>query len=550
MLRDAVIVGLQFALCVYVGSWSRAPAADVVKTQPARACAAHRPQVHASLLPMLNASASVLEQRVVPRAWSSECRSVLQSVANDLREGAVHARAHRHPVAEQHCSFDRISASKEANQWAFRPRSFGYEAKPLATEHATIAFVVHMTNTPSEAQLERLLSRVVRSDHLYFFSVDAAPGAARTAKARALVEALMARLAKQRGYAAGLPWWGVDSSVDVVYTGPGLMRAQVATWRALVAAGVPHWDSVINITPSDYPIKTVEWMSRYLAYHGAISWTESFLQNAHWATGRHLHDVVVECPGEPCGPHPPSAAPSAAVNAARQRAEAHATRRAGRGADGAEATCSGFVFHDAAARKPPLAPSMSFGGSAFSALHRDFVASTVACLAPLLDGGAEREAIDGAEGLATAEAVGDAAYCASVRTFYRYYESTFAAEELFVQTALFNGPFCRDTPNSGGNLRWVAWDAADKEQRQGLENSNDLKAKRPGFVTEQYAARHFFPKRAACDARCVEEYLPLFARKFHAVRYPKAVLAADAAAKRWASQTDWAVVFKEKGAMR
>ena len=38
--------------------------------------------------------------------------------------------------------------------------------------------------------------------------------------------------------------------------------------------------------------------------------------------------------------------------------------------------------------------------------------------------------------------------------------------------------------------------------------------------------------------------------EFLFLRYPKAVLAADAAAKRWASQTDWAVVFKEKGAMR
>ena len=248
-----------FVLCIYLGSFrsNRTPAAE---TCAASGTFEQRPRVHSSLLPLLNASALLLEQRVVPRALSPKCRAVLQSVANDLRAGGFRTRAHRHPIAEQHCSIDRISRGKEANQWWYQPKAFGYEAKALATEHATIAFVVHMTNTPSEAQLRLLLDRIVRSNHVYFFSIDAAPGPARTAKARALVEALMARLAQHRGYPAGLPWWGVDSSVDIVYTGPGLMRAQVATWRALVAPDVPHWDTVINITPSDYPIKTVEWM--------------------------------------------------------------------------------------------------------------------------------------------------------------------------------------------------------------------------------------------------------------------------------------------------
>ena len=167
-----------------------------------------------------------------------------------------------------------------------------------------------------------------------------------------------------------------------------------------------------------------------------------------------------------------------------------------------------------------------------------------ACLEPLFSGSAQGQAKAGAEGLTPEETGPEEAYCASVRVFYRYYEITFAAEELFVQTALFNGPFCRDTPNSGGNLRWVAWGAEDKEQNLGLQNANDLTAKRPGFITEPYALQHFFPKRPQCGVQCVDGYLPLFARKFHAVRHPKALLAADAAAKLWDARTNWSAVTR------
>ena len=63
------------------------------------------------------------------------------------------------------------------------------------------------------------------------------------------------------------------------------------------------------------------------------------------------------------------------MKTARLQAERREALR-GEQSGSAEAVCSGYVFHDAGVRKPPLSPSMSFGGSTFSALHRDFVAST------------------------------------------------------------------------------------------------------------------------------------------------------------------------------
>ena len=527
--RVAAILVLCLAVSLQLGAlYERRRGLSARDAPPPPRAAAQAPRAGdaASVRLLLQKTASLVTSQLLPRAHTPRCRATIQAFANELDAGNSSHVAFRHPIAEVHCAIDTIAASKDVNQWAFHPRSIGYVAPRLAAggdDQATIAFVLQMPNSPNFAQLRRLLTRLLAPRHVYLFCVDARPDEEEsTARTVAKLGALVAQIAQAREIM--VRWWGTDATVDVVYTGPGLMDAQIASWRRLLREDVPHWDTVINLTPSDYPMKTTTWMAKYLAHHGAISWTESFLQNTDYGNGRKLHEVVLACPDEPCGEHPPTAAPVKVQRAARRKSAALEARQINDG-DGAT-PCHGFVFHAEGARKPPLGPSREFGGSAFSALHRSYVESTTKCLAPLLGESAEQE-VD----------ADSAAYCESVRSMYRYYASTFCPEELFVQTVLFNGPFCRDTPNKGGNLRWVAWDAEDQRQERDRQNTNDITTKRPGFITVQYAHKFFFPKTPVCKGACLDEYMPLFARKFHANRHPDVFAVLDDAAEAWQKTT-------------
>jgi hypothetical protein len=120
--------------------------------------------------------------------------------------------------------------------------------------------------------------------------------------------------------------------------------------------------------------------------------------------------------------------------------------------------------------KPKLAGMQMYGGTAWTTLHHDFVNYTWSCLVGKHNGDE---------------------YCHSLQALLKYLETNFCPEELFVQTALFNGPYCtaRNGPQMGastnrpcsnspcsprptqcsltaenvrclrsGNLRWESWD--------------------------------------------------------------------------------------------
>ena len=81
----------------------------------------------------------------------------------------------------------------------------------------------------------------------------------------------------------------------------------------------------------------------------------------------------------------------------------------------------------------------------------------------------------------------------------RYLETNFCPEELFVQTALLNGPFCTtlNGPNMG-NLRWESWDI--KNASMFVVAHADKHTNRPGPFNMQYA--HNVRKQNAPPAQC------------------------------------------------
>ena len=89
-----------------------------------------------------------------------------------------------------------------------------------------------------------------------------------------------------------------------------------------------------------------------------------------------------------------------------------------------ELHCSGYIQWLRDAYKPPITGSLVVGGSYWSVLHRDFVEYMVVCL----------DAVDQSE---------LPRYCATVRGLYDYFYTNMIPGELFVPTALMNGPHCR-----------------------------------------------------------------------------------------------------------
>jgi hypothetical protein len=584
------------------------------------------------LTTLLHEESERLLREVLPRARSPACQQLIKERASHIRH-AFERSFPRHELAERACPIDLLAQHKDAAQsnmpWeAQQPReplcgtaAAGDDSKVghVVKTEATLAFSILLSHSTSLMQLERLLAKIVRPQHVYHFSIDAQP-AVRNRHGVSLNDLLGNTIERIMSRLGPVAYMNVSSSVDVVYTGPSTMGAYIMSWRALLREEVPPWDFLINISPSDYPIKSVEYMSRVLAESGPVSHTESFLQLPTYANGRSLRSWFIECPSEPCDGHDapkwnpePFRDPEGdkvAENSDEEHAESdtsvdpasdakdqpeHSTvtnggparcakRRSARGRDMSTTTvsssrsssssssssspCSGYVFWLPSARKPAMEKSREFGGSAFATLHHSFVHYTFNCLigndigaSTGRHGHQSKCASDGgASGTSSRQLnaermASDVAYCKSIRGMYRWFATSFAAEETFVQTALFNGPFCHKT--QAGNQRWVAWSGGDKDCGRGQDNpldsaynQNDYQSRRPTCITAQLAKEAFSPPPqrphrarssrkhycSPCDASCAPTASlrnQLFARKFHHQSHGDAYDAADAAAGQW-----------------
>ena len=483
------------------------------------------PGVELSLKAVLDSEMSGLAAKVLSRAKTEGCRQRVHTMTNHtlLR---FERSFERHATAELACPVhDIINHDKDAsvNGWPRRqPKA------SLAKCDATIAFSIELVPRAKRPLLARLLDRIVRPSHVYVFTIDSTPNPGGKA-VRGLEAYVRARMAGAKG--AHLV--GVLTGNDVVYQGQSLLRAQLVALRALLEDGVPSWDFVINLSGSDYPVRSVEFTARQLAASGARSYLESWLQVPDHGNGRDLWAWFIECPEEPCKGNLP-----------REK-------------------CQGYVFQHGWRRKPPLGPVREFGGSAWWVLHHDFVRYTWSCLESLPPDEEERypavhqllSAVTASNRLAEPVAETDVAYCRSVRGMYQWFSTSYDPAETFLHTVLFNGPHCAQV--GLGSLHWVAWDPRAGDQSCNTATaSGDYPNKRPGCLAMEGAGGHpMLPTSAwsvedgvgrACaetagkaPARkpkaCADEYHPALARKFSLdePRFARALDVADDAAASW-----------------
>ena len=478
------------------------------------------PATEPALAPVLESEARRLLERTLPRAKTAECRKKIKETAAHIRE-RFDRHFLRHPFAELHCPIASLAPTESYSQ-SESILTIEKPPQPLLDRNgakrcrATIAFLFQLHHRTNVTLLSRLLQKILRPQHLYHFSIDASPNPLMTDQATGepttgvdLLKKRIRAIVARHGPVKHLQF--SRSNVDVLYTGQSLLHSHILALRDLLQPHIPAWDFVINLSASDYPIKSVEFTERLLAARGVQSWTESFLQVPMYANGRQLYGWFIECPSEPCSP--------------------------GQGHDEAgDDECSGYVFHEASSLKPSMLSSAEFGGSAFWTLHHDFARYVWNCLSV---GDALWARDTSIRGSLDADKESDAAYCASVRGMYKWYSTSFSPEETFFQTALFNSQFC-STGNAGGNQRWVLWRDGD-ERCNGEQRGSDYKANRPGCFTARNMdsiAQAWFPPSDCTTKTCAEQYHQVFARKF-SLKMPehlKALDIADRAAAAWDDQ--------------
>ena len=91
-------------------------------------------------------------------------------------------------------------------------------------------------------------------------------------------------------------------SFSEVYPGFTAVEGDILDWRALVRGPLRNiaWDFLINLSGSDYPLRSVESMRDVLFDYGAASHIEGFVRTHGFARARVLSDIAVDCPSEPC----------------------------------------------------------------------------------------------------------------------------------------------------------------------------------------------------------------------------------------------------------
>eukprot|EP00930_Biecheleria_cincta_P059569 TRINITY_DN45270_c0_g1_i1.p1 TRINITY_DN45270_c0_g1~~TRINITY_DN45270_c0_g1_i1.p1 ORF type:complete len:507 (-),score=24.64 TRINITY_DN45270_c0_g1_i1:17-1537(-) len=436
-------------------------------------------EVEPALKNHLEQTASRMLRDLLPRAHTSTCRDKIQDVARSIK--TVFKRSFpRHEHAEANCPFTLLAPQQDGSQASHhitrRTKHPVLDALGSPKCSATLAFLVQLTHRTKTDQLERLLKHIMHEDHVYHVVFDSYPDPPSENASISRTQYLTEFIRREtQGKVMHLGF----SQHDAVYTGASVIFMELLALRELLQPGVPRWDFVINLSGEDYPIRSVNFMARYLAKRGAISWTESFLQSPFYSNGRALHDWFLECPDEPCNLTGSTS----------------------------NTLCRGYVFWLRRSRKPPMALSTEFSGSQWWVLHRDFIEYTLNCLR--LVSGSEVTARSSSGNQAA-----DTAFCESLRGIYSWYETSWSPEESFVQTALYNGPYCDRVGR--GNLKWVSWSSNDHScYSPGQSFGGDYTSKRPGCITRAVGPKAWHPECSVANTASCDRYShQLFARKF------------------------------------
>eukprot|EP01048_Picozoa_sp_COSAG05_P002095 COSAG05_NODE_78_length_21399_cov_26.298216_9_plen_397_part_00 len=359
--------------------------------------------VEPSLRKVLSFDAERMREQMLPRAKDPMCRKKIAQTA-DYIEHEFERYLPRHEFAEKECAVDTLQGlppAKNGGNDAYTPWAAGVVRDELTGKPkcgSTLVFAMLLDVGADPAQLERVLSRVVHRDHFYHFQIDSsAPREARLRLADRL-EQLLIRYGPSAGH--HITW----EDIDVVYTGVSLLKAYILAWRDALRLWGTNWDHILNYSPADYPMRSVPFMSRWLARQGTYSYASSWVQSADGAWNRASGDWLVECPTEQDSGY-----------VFRLSSELKPVCRH------SDLSCSHCIITRAASHQlvlpvQRLAGMQLYGGTAWTTLHRDFVNYTWGCLAKseILDA-ATAAADDGGD-----DDDCDDPYCHSLQGLLRY----------------------------------------------------------------------------------------------------------------------------------
>eukprot|EP01048_Picozoa_sp_COSAG05_P006107 COSAG05_NODE_381_length_10519_cov_17.942131_7_plen_382_part_00 len=253
--------------------------------------------VEPSLRKVLSFDAQRMRDQMIPRAKDTGCQQTISRTA-DYIEHEFERYLPRHEFAEKECAVDTLQGlppAKNGANDAYTPRPAELVRNEVTGKPkcgSTLVFAMLLDTSANPTQLERVLSRVVHSDHFYHFQIDSS--ASREARLRLvdLLEALLAKYGPTRGH--HIAW----EDIDVLYTGVSLLKAYLLAWGDALRLWGSAWDHILNYSPADYPMRSVQFMSRWLARQGEYSYLSSWLQSADGAWNRASGDWLVECPTE------------------------------------------------------------------------------------------------------------------------------------------------------------------------------------------------------------------------------------------------------------
>eukprot|EP00283_Hemiselmis_rufescens_P005475 CAMPEP_0173430894 /NCGR_PEP_ID=MMETSP1357-20121228/9195_1 /TAXON_ID=77926 /ORGANISM="Hemiselmis rufescens, Strain PCC563" /LENGTH=609 /DNA_ID=CAMNT_0014395305 /DNA_START=135 /DNA_END=1964 /DNA_ORIENTATION=- len=283
-------------------------------------------------------------------------------------------------------------------------------------EGESLAFLILAHGGQSHDFLQRLVGNLARPEHFVMIHVDA--------KAPKELHEFVAKLGKtvSGNVKAQAPArevaWGGSSMLQVMIEGTKLMLEWSEDWKHL-----------FFISGSDFPVKTVEHMSKVMHTFGATSHFEIFHQ-----LPQYVHN---------------------------------------RGADQAWVECENFVYKVGTNRPQPRGMDL-WGGSSWVTLSREFSQWLTHCLYKW----SER---DPNNFFKTKEGTEVLPMCRTAVDFLDYCENMLSAEELYFQTVFMNSMHCVNLDTR--YLRWVHWLEGKNGEHCG--ETADWCGKSPGLVELQ-----------------------------------------------------------------
>jgi len=288
----------------------------------------------------------------------------------------------------------------------------------LPPEGESLAFLILVHEGQSRDFLERLVGQLARPEHYIMIHVDA--------KAPQDLHAFVEKLSKAT--TSG----NVRSQQpprEVSWGGSSMLQVMIEGVKSLLGWS-GEWKHVFVVSGSDFPVKSVDHMSRVMNTFGPSSHFEIFNQLPRYI--RH------------------------------------------RGADNAWVECDNFVYKVGSDRPQPRGIEI-WGGSSWVTLSKDFSQWLTECLYKW----SER---DPANFFRTKEGGAEVPpMCRTATDFLDYSENVLSAEELYFQTVFMNSHHCTNLDTR--YLRWVHW--LDGKQGEHCGEYADWCGKSPALVELQ-----------------------------------------------------------------